>query len=97
MAISKVFSKLARAEPKLAAELEAFEEADGFVLAGDDLGLPDEADGHDAHGDGAKSEDKTHLRFGSGKTKEANQPSHGKGSPSTRRDLLRDPTRAERA
>jgi len=54
-----------------------FEHADDGVLLGDNLGLPDEGDGHDAHGENAESEDKTHLGFRRADIKNATHPGHG--------------------
>jgi len=71
----------------LTAELESFEPLDGFALAGNDLRLPDQRNGHEAHGNNAKHENEADVGLVSGKTQTA-KPSHGRRSPSTRFDLL---------
>ena len=73
----------------LAAEFELFEPLNGFALVGDDLRLPDESHGHEAHGDDAQYKNKSDVGFGSGKAKNATKPGHGKGSPSTQISLER--------
>lgn len=75
----------------LAAELELFEPLDGFALVGDDLCLPHERNGHEAHADDAKYQNKSNLRLLGGKVKDAAKPGHGKGSPSTRLSQSIDP------
>ena len=71
----------------LTAELELFEPLDGLALVGDNLSLPDQRDGHAAHGDDTKEENKADAGFLGGKVEHALKPSHGKGSPSTRFSL----------
>ena len=71
----------------LTAELKLFEPLNGFALVGDDLCLPDQSDGHAAHGDDAQDQNDADAGLVSGKVKNALKPSHGKGSPSTRCDL----------
>ena len=46
-----------------AAELDAFEPANGIALIGDDLGLPDQTYGHDAHGHDANGNQDAFLGF----------------------------------
>jgi hypothetical protein len=72
----------------LTAELEAFKPLDGFALVGNNLGLPDQGNGHATHGNDTKNENETDVGLVSGKAENAPKPSHGKGSPSTRLDLL---------
>ena len=71
----------------LTAEFELFEPLDGFALVGDDLRLPDQRDGHAAHGDDTKDQNKADAGFLGGKVEHALEPSHGKESPSTRFSL----------
>jgi len=73
---------------RLTAKLESFEPLDGFALVGDNLRLPDQSNGHEAHGDDAKDENEANVGLVSRKAQNAAKPSHGKGSPSTRFDLL---------
>ena|ERR1700674_826617 len=73
---------------RLTAELEPFEPLDGFALVGNDLGLPDQSDGHETHGNNAKHENETDLGLMSGDAANSAKPSHSKESPSTRSDLL---------
>jgi hypothetical protein len=73
---------------RLPAEFEPFEPLDGFALVGNDLRLPDQTNGHKAHGNNAKHENETDLGLLSGDTANAAKPSHSKESPSTRSDLL---------
>ena len=73
---------------RLTAELEPFEPLDGFALVGNDLRLPDQSNGHEAHGDNAKDENEANVGLVSRKAENAAKPKHGKGSPSTRFDLL---------
>ncbi len=73
---------------RLTAELEPFEPLDGLALAGNDLRLPYQGDGHEAQGKNAKSENEVDGGLVSRKAENAPKPSHGKGSPSTRFDLL---------
>jgi hypothetical protein len=68
-------------------ELESFEPLDCFALVGDDLRLPDQGNGHKAHGNNAKDEDEADDGLVSRNTQNAAKPIHGKGSPSTRFDL----------
>jgi hypothetical protein len=68
---------------RLAAEFELLEPLDGFALVRDDLGLPNEGDGHEAHGDDTKDKNKADVGLGSGKAKSAMEPEHGMGTPST--------------
>ena len=56
-----------------------FEHANYRVLLGDDLGLPNQDDGHDAHGKNAKRENNAGLRFCGRNAKYAANPIHGKG------------------
>ena len=67
-----------------AAKLHLFQPLDGFALIGDDLRLPDQRNGHEAHGDDAEDEDEADIGLLSGKPKYTPKPGHGKGSPSTR-------------
>src|SRR4029077_8857439 len=68
---------------ELPTELEPFEPLNGFALVGDDLRLPHQSNGHEAHGNHAKDENDADGGLLSGKAKNAPKPSHGKGSPST--------------
>ena len=68
----------------LAAKLQLLQPLDGFALAGNDLRLPDQGNGHKAHGNNAEDEDDTDVGLLSGKPKCTPKPSHGRGSPSTR-------------
>ena len=68
----------------LAAKLQLFQPLDSFALIGDDLRLPDERDRHEAHGYDAEDEDEADIGLLSGKPKYTPEPSHGRGSPSTR-------------
>ena len=45
----------------LAAKFQLFEPLDGFALAGNDLRLPDERNGHEAHGDDAENQDEADI------------------------------------
>src|SRR5713101_1133954 len=67
----------------LAAKLDLFQPLNGFALVGDNLRLPDERNGHEAHGDDAEDEDETDVGLLSGEPKCMPKPSHGRGSPST--------------
>src|ERR1700730_8729073 len=62
----------------LAAELRLQHVNDG-VLLGDDLSLPGQSDGHEAHGKNAERERQAHLCFRSGYTEYTTHPGH-KGS-----------------
>jgi len=73
---------------RLTAKLKSFEPLDGFALVGDDLRLPYQSNGHEAHGDNAKDENEANVGLVSRKAENAAKPKHGKGSPSTRFDLL---------
>jgi hypothetical protein len=73
---------------QLATELELLEPVNRFALIGDDLRLPDEGDGHDAHGKDAKDQNEADMGFLNGKPESAAKPHHGKGSPSTRMPQL---------
>ena len=68
------------------AELESFEPLDGFALAGNDLRLPDQSNGHAAHGNKAKNEYEADVGLVGGKAQNTAKPSHGRRSPSTRFD-----------
>ena len=59
----------------LAAELRLQHVNDG-VLLGDDLSLPGQSDGHEAHGKNAERERQAHLCFRSGYTEYATHPGH---------------------
>ena len=74
--------------PRLTSELESFEPLDGFALVGDDLRLPYQSNGHEAHGDNAKDENEANVGLVNRKAENAAKPKHGKGPPSTRFDLL---------
>src|SRR6266851_566813 len=67
----------------LAAELEALKPLDGFALIGNDLGLPDQGDGHEAQGNNTKDENEANVGLVSRKPESAAKPSHSKESPST--------------
>ena len=67
-----------------AAKFQLFQPLNGFALIGDDLRLPDEGNGHEAHGDDAEDEDEADIGLLSGKPKYTPKPGHGGGSPSTR-------------
>jgi hypothetical protein len=67
----------------LAAELELFEPLNGFALVGDDLSLPNERNGHEAHADDAEYKNESNRGLLGGKVKDAAKPGHGKGSHST--------------
>src|SRR6202158_3796946 len=81
-------SRKSTERPRLTAELESFEPLDGFALVGDDLRLPYQSYGHEAHGDNAKDENEANVGLVSRKAENAAKPNHGKGSPSTRFDQL---------
>lgn len=61
----------------LAAELHALEPLDSFALAGDNLCLPDQGDGHQAHGNNAKHQDEDDFRLMDGKGEGTPKPRHG--------------------
>src|SRR5216684_4135658 len=61
-----------------AAKFQLFQPLDGFALIGDDLRLPDEGNGHEAHGDDAEDEEEADIGLLSGKPKYTPKPSHGR-------------------
>lgn len=65
-------------------ELRSLQPVNGFALTRDNFGLPDKPDSHNAHRDNANCDHERFLSLRSGNTKAASDPSHGKGSPSTR-------------
>jgi hypothetical protein len=69
--------KRANSEGRLAPELELFEPLKGFALVGDDLGLPDERDRHEAHGDDAKNKNESDVGLRSREAKNPSKPCHG--------------------
>lgn len=71
----------------LAAELEALEPLNSFALAGNDLRLPDQGNGHQAHGNNAKHKNEDDFGLVDRKGEGAPKPRHSKVSPSTRLDL----------
>jgi len=64
-----------RATSQSAAE-GRFEHANDGVLLGDDLGLPYQGDGHNAHGENAERENQAHLGFRGGDMEDATHPGH---------------------
>ena len=63
----------------LASELEALQPADVLALIGDNLRLPDQTDGHNAHGHDADRKDQAHLRFGRLAMESSSDPGHELG------------------
>jgi len=63
-------------EKRSAAELQRLEPLDGSALVGDDLRLPDDGDGHEAHQENADSEGEVGVGLASREAKGANEPSH---------------------
>jgi len=62
--------------PGSAAELDGFQEPNDVALIGDDLRLPDDGDGHQAHEQHAKRQRQIGVRLGCGKAKGTNDPGH---------------------
>lgn len=60
----------------LAAQLHGFQPTDGISLTGDDLGLPNEADGHKAHQEDTDRQGEVSVRLACRQTKSANEPRH---------------------
>jgi hypothetical protein len=71
---------------RLTAELEPFEPANDFALIVNDLRLPYQGNGHEAHGNNAKDESEANDGLIGRKAENAAQPSHGNESPGTRFD-----------
>lgn len=61
----------------LSAELHALEPLDSFALAGNDLRLPDQGDGQQAHGNNAKHKNEDDFRLMDGKGEGTPKPRHG--------------------
>jgi len=59
-----------------AAELQRFEPSNGVALIRDDLGLPNQTEGHQAHEEHADSEGEVCVSFSRRQTKGANEPGH---------------------
>ena len=51
----------------------------GFALIGNDLGLPYQGNGHEAHKKNGKDENDDNVRLVNRKAEDAAKPSHGKG------------------
>jgi hypothetical protein len=60
-----------------AAELDLFEPADGIALVGNDLGLPDDGNRHDAHEEKADDESKPQMQLANLNPTNAANPFHG--------------------
>ena len=69
---------------RLTSEFETLEPTDGFPLMSNDLRLPNEGNGHQAHRQDAKCEHDSDVRFVGGDTKGPVKPGHSESSPSTR-------------
>src|SRR5690348_7846299 len=67
----------------LAAELEPHKPLNGFALIGNDLCLPYQDNGHEAHKNDGKDENDNNIGLVNRKAEDAAKPSHGKRSPST--------------
>jgi hypothetical protein len=59
-----------------AAKLYGLKEANRILLIGDDLGLPNDRDGHQAHKKHANRQSQVRVRLSCRETKGANQPGH---------------------
>jgi hypothetical protein len=70
------FTKIPEKVVPLAPELELFEPLDSFPLVRDDLGLPDEGDGHETHGENAENQYEADIGLVSGNVKNAPKPCH---------------------
>src|SRR5260370_16278142 len=75
--------KLAAEGKGLTAELEAHQPLNGFALVGNDLRLPYQGNGNEAHEHNGKDENDDDVGLVNGEAEDAAKPSHGKGSPST--------------
>src|SRR5215469_14871749 len=63
--------------------LELFKPTDRIPLVGNDLRLPDQGNGHSAHDYEAKNQGEADMRLANLTPKDAANPFHGWGSPST--------------
>ena len=84
LAAGEADPRMAHQARLLTSELHLLQPLDRFALIGDNLRLPDERDGHEAHGNDTQNEDEADVGLLSGKPEYALKPCHGKGSPSTR-------------
>src|SRR5260370_27945432 len=73
---------------RLTAELEAFEPANDFALIVNDLRLPYQGNGHEAHRNNAKAESDADDGLVSRKAENAAKPRHANESPGTPFDTL---------
>src|SRR5690348_11509733 len=90
-----------RSEPvsarrRLAAEFDLFEPANRLALVGNNLRLPDERDGHDAHDQEAEDKSGPDIRLANLNSKIAANPFHGWSSPSTAFAIRLDSLRTRR-
>jgi hypothetical protein len=63
---------------RLAAELEPHKPLNGFALIGNDLCLPYQGNGHEAHKKNGKDENDNNIGLVNRKAEDAAKPSHGK-------------------